>query len=68
MKVTIDIDCTPDEARQFLGLPDVKPLQAAMLAKLEEQMTQAAASMSPDALLKAFAAFLNPLFGKTETP
>jgi hypothetical protein len=83
MKVTVNIDCTPDEARQFFGLPDVKPLQAAMLAKLEEQMTQAAAAMSPDALLKAwlgtvpqtgeqmqkaFAAFLNPLFGKTDTP
>lgn len=23
MKVTIEIDCTPEEARQFLGLPDV---------------------------------------------
>ncbi len=23
MKVTIEIDCTPEEARQFMGLPDV---------------------------------------------
>ena len=23
MKVTIEIDCSPEEARQFLGLPDV---------------------------------------------
>ena len=23
MKITVEIDCTPDEARQFLGLPDV---------------------------------------------
>lgn len=23
MKVNIEIDCTPEEARQFLGLPDV---------------------------------------------
>jgi len=23
MKVTIDIDCTPEEARRFLGLPDL---------------------------------------------
>ena len=34
MKVTVEIDCTPDEARQFMGLPDVKPLQAAVMAKL----------------------------------
>lgn len=23
MKITVDIDCTPEEARRFLGLPDV---------------------------------------------
>ncbi|MCB2078768.1 MAG: hypothetical protein KDE55_13855 [Novosphingobium sp.] len=23
MKVTVDFDCTPEEARRFLGLPDV---------------------------------------------
>lgn len=23
MKVTIEIDCTPEEARQFMGLPDI---------------------------------------------
>ena len=31
MKITIEIDCTPDEARQFVGLPDVKPMQAAQV-------------------------------------
>lgn len=23
MKITVEIDCTPEEARKFLGLPDV---------------------------------------------
>ena len=23
MKITIDVDCSPEEARAFLGLPDV---------------------------------------------
>lgn len=23
MKVTMEVDCTPDEARRFLGLPDI---------------------------------------------
>ena len=32
MKITVEIDCTPDEARQFLGLPDMKPMQAALMA------------------------------------
>ena len=26
MKITVDVDCTPEEARAFLGLPDVKPM------------------------------------------
>jgi hypothetical protein len=26
MKVTVDVDCTPAEARSFLGLPDVTPI------------------------------------------
>ena len=38
MKVTIEIDCTPLEARQFFGLPDVQPMQAALLAQMEKQL------------------------------
>ena len=26
MKVTVDLDCSPAEARAFLGLPDVTPI------------------------------------------
>jgi len=81
MKITVDVDCTPDEARQFLGLPDVKPLQAAVLAKMEAQMITAAGALSPDAVLKSwftampqgaeqmqklFAGFLGQSFGKTD--
>ena len=54
MKVTIEIDCTPDEARQFMGLPDVKPMQAAMMGRMEAQMTEAAERLSPDALLRTW--------------
>jgi len=28
MKVNIEIDCTPDEARRFMGLPDVEKANA----------------------------------------
>ena len=52
MKVTIEIDCTPDEARAFMGLPDVKPMQAAVMASLEQQAVRAADSFAPDAMLK----------------
>ncbi len=52
MKVTVDFDCTPEEARTFLGLPDVKPMQAAVMASLEKQAIQAVDHFSPDAMLR----------------
>ena len=52
MKVTVEMDCTPEEARAFLGLPDVKPMQAAVMASLERQAVQAAEQFAPDAMLK----------------
>lgn len=40
MKISVDIDCTPEDMRKFLGLPDVASLQEkyleAMRARLEE--------------------------------
>lgn len=60
MKITIEVDCTPDEARQFFGLPDVKPMQAALMAKVEAQMTDAVDRFSPDALLRTWLSLIPP--------
>ena len=54
MKVTIEIDCTPVEARQFMGLPDVQPMQAAVMAEIEKQVMAEAAKFSPDGFLRAW--------------
>ena len=54
MKVNIEINCTPDEARTFLGLPYVKPLQDAVMTSIERHMLDAAAAMSPDAVMKTW--------------
>jgi len=51
MKVSIEIDCTPIEARQFFGLPDVEPVQAKMMAKIEQNMSEAIDRFSPEALM-----------------
>ena len=37
MKVTVNIDCTPAEARQFFGLPDLEPMQTTILQELERR-------------------------------
>lgn len=54
MKITIDIDCTPDEARHFLGLPDVKPMQDAMMQEIQERMRANLQAMDPETMLKTW--------------
>jgi hypothetical protein len=54
MKITIDVDCTPAEAREFLGLPDVRPVQAAWLSEIESQMVANAKKFSPEALARSW--------------
>ncbi len=54
MRVKIDIDCTPEEARAFLGLPDVAPLQQAAMKEIEARMRAGLAAMEPEALLKTW--------------
>src|ERR1700756_5103995 len=54
MKLKLDIDCTPEEARAFFGLPDVKPLQEALLPELEERLRATLKAMDPEAMLKTW--------------
>jgi len=54
MKIRVDIDCTPEEARQFLGLPDVRPMQDAVMAQLQEQLQSNLKAMEPEALMKTW--------------
>ncbi len=54
MKITFDIDCTPEEARRFLGLPDVKPMQQAMMQEVEERMKANLAAMDPETMVNTW--------------
>jgi len=54
MKVTINIDCTPEEARLFFGLPDVRPMQESMMAEVQKRMEQTIKSMDPESMLKTW--------------
>ena len=57
MKVRIEIDCTPLEARQTIGLPDVAPMQIAMMDKLQRQMMANIDKASPEALMQSWFTF-----------
>ncbi|HEV7227632.1 DUF6489 family protein [Brevundimonas sp.] len=57
MKVNVEIDCTPAEARTFLGLPDVTPLNDAMVAEMRKRMQDNVAAMQPEELMKTWTSF-----------
>jgi hypothetical protein len=52
MKFHIDIECTPEEARLTLGLPDVRPVQEMMMKEMEERMRKGLAAMDPEQIMK----------------
>ncbi len=54
MKVNIEIDMTPEEARKVMGLPDVSSLQEAFVAKMQKRMMAALDGSDPQAFLKAW--------------
>ncbi len=54
MKIKIEIECTPEEARAFLGLPDVAPMQAALLAEMQSRMKDAVAGADLESMLKTW--------------
>lgn len=54
MKITIDIDCTPQEARAFFGLPNIEPMQEALVAQMQERLARYLDAMDPDALIKTW--------------
>lgn len=57
MKVKIEIDCTPIEARDFLGLPDVKPMQEAMMGQMQAKMQENLNKFTPESLMQSWFSF-----------
>jgi hypothetical protein len=57
MKLKIEVDCTPLEARAFLGLPDVKALNDHLVKEMKSRMDANLALAAPEELLKSWMAF-----------
>lgn len=56
MKVTIDIDLTPEEMRKLLGLPDVDAFQRQLMDDIRERMMEGADGYDP---LKLFQPYMS---------
>ncbi len=52
MKVNIEIECTPEEARSFMGLPDVSTLNNQLVEEMSKRMSAKVGVMEPEALMK----------------
>jgi hypothetical protein len=57
MKMSVEVDCTPEEARRFLGLPDVSALNEALVKEMQARMSANMTALSPDELMKSWLAF-----------
>jgi hypothetical protein len=53
MKITIDLDATPSELREFFGLPNVGPLQDELLAQVQEKFAAGVEGFDAASLMTA---------------
>jgi len=61
MKITVNIDCTPEEARAFFGLPDVRPMQERLIQEMEQRLRASLQAMSPEAVMQSWMTGLKSL-------
>lgn len=54
MKFTMNVECTPEEARAFFGLPDVQPMQERFMAEIEQRMLANVRAMDPEAMARTW--------------
>ena len=57
MKVTVEVDCSPQEARAFLGLPDVAPLNEHLVSEMKRRMDANVALLEPAELMRSWMTF-----------
>lgn len=55
MKINVEVDCTPEEARRFMGLPDLGPVHDKYLAMLTGSMDGAAAPEMLETMMRSWA-------------
>jgi hypothetical protein len=57
MKLNVEVDCTPAEARAFLGLPDVTALNDHLVSEMKKRMDANIAMAAPEELMRNWMAF-----------
>jgi hypothetical protein len=52
MKLHMEMDLTPEEARKLMGLPDLTAMQSRLVAEFERRMMAAMEQSAPEAIMK----------------
>jgi hypothetical protein len=55
MKINVEVDCTPEEARRAMGLPDFTPVHDRYVAMVQETMEKGASPEMIETLMKSWA-------------
>lgn len=53
MKITVDVDISPEELRRFLGLPNVEGLQEEMMKMAQKQLSESGQQVLGDLITGA---------------
>jgi hypothetical protein len=54
MKFTVNVECSPEEARRFMGLPDVTPINEALVSEMGKRMEKNLALMSGESMMSSW--------------
>lgn len=55
MKISVDVDCTPEEARRFMGLPDLSSVHDIYLDKMKRAMEEGITSDAITSMMQSWA-------------
>lgn len=57
MKMTVEVDCSPEEARRFLGLPDVSLLNDHLVSEMTKRVDANISLLNPEEFMKSWMTF-----------
>jgi hypothetical protein len=55
MKINVEVDCTPEEARRFMGLPDLTPVHDAYIGQMLDTVKNGVPPEAIETMLKGWA-------------
>lgn len=67
MKINVTVDCTPEEARSFLGLPDLTPIHDAYLNQMKKAISEGITPEMIETMMRNWAPFSEAGMGMWRT-